>query len=257
MLSIVLPAYNEAAGLSDLLDRVRAAVHDRMPAYEIVVVDDGSTDATASIAEAAAERMPLRLVRHPANQGYGRALRTGILDALERADVVVTLDADESHDPALVLELVAAIEAGADVVVASRFVEGGREVGVPWNRRILSHGASLLYRIVLPVPGVRDYTCGYRAFRAGFLETVVDRLGRDDFLSEAGFAAGLELLLQVAEAGAEIVEVPLVLRYDQKQSESKMRVGRTMARHLAMMARQLGRRVRSGSGALASRRTGG
>lgn len=234
MLTFVLPAYNEGAGLGALLAGIGAAVE---PAgrYEILVVDDGSTDETAAIAGRAAHSLPVRVLSHSANRGYGRALRTGLMEALHSGGTVVTLDADGSHDPSLVAGMLVEIDAGYDLVIASRFRPGGAEIGVPWNRRLLSRSASFIFRSTLSINGVRDYTSGYRAYRSTLLERMIGARGERAFLLSANFAAGFELLLDATSLGARVTEIPLVLRYDRKRSASKMRVTRDLPPYLSLL----------------------
>ena len=234
MLTVVLPAYNESVGLDALLVDIAGAVGQTGP-YEILVVDDGSTDETSYIARRAAHRFPVRVLSHPINRGYGRALQTGLLEALRNGGTVVTLDADGTHDPALIASMLVKIEDGYDLVIASRFRPGGAEIGVPWKRRLLSHSASLIFRSTLSIGGVRDFTSGYRAYRSSLLERMIMARGEGAFLSSANFAAGFELLLDAAALGAPVAEVPLVLHYDRKLSASKMRVTRDLPPYFSLL----------------------
>jgi len=237
---VVLPAYNEAANLGPLLDGIATNLAEEGLPYETVVVDDGSSDGTARVAEWYAARMPLHLLRHPVNQGLGPTMRDGLRAALAQCgenDVVVAMDADNSHLPGLIGSMVRAVREGNDVVIASRYRPGARVLGVPLFRRVLSRAAGWLFRLVFPIAGVKDYTCGYRAYRAGVLRQAFQCYG-DGLLSEAGFQCTVDLLLKLARAGAICCEVPMVLRYDQKQGESKMRVGRTVWKTLALMLRR-------------------
>lgn len=239
MLSVVLPAYNEAACLNELLERISRVIAPAVLDYEVVVVDDGSTDGTAAVVEAAARRLPVRFVRHPRNLGYGQALGSGFEVALERGDVIVTLDADDSHGPELILSMIERLNEGNDLVIASRFAAGGREIGVPIFRRLLSRAAAIVGRVVFRVPGVRDYTSGYRAYRSSLLARLVRPAEGPGLPRETGFAAGLELLLGAAALRAPIAEVPLVLRYDRKQSESRLRLRHALPRYLRLMLRHV------------------
>ncbi len=237
---VVLPAYNEEANLAPLLDGIATSLAEEGLAYETVVVDDGSTDGTAAVAEWYAARMPLRLLRHAANQGLGPTMRDALRVALARCgenDVVVAMDADNSHLPGLIGAMVRAVREGNDVVIASRYRPGAHVRGVPFLRRTLSRVAAWLFRLAFPIAGVRDYTCGYRAYRAGLLRRAWECYG-EQLLSEAGFQCTVDLLLKLARLGAICREVPVVLRYDQKQGASKMRVGRTVWKTLALMLRR-------------------
>jgi dolichol-phosphate mannosyltransferase len=233
---VMLPAYNEEVDLPVLLPRLQRALQG-WASYQVLVVDDGSTDRTAHIVREAAQRMPVRLISHGHNRGLGAAIRTGLKAACQQADVVVTLDADNSQDPALIQAMVhALVGGGLDLVIASRFQPGAAEVGVPWHRLWLSHAAAALLTVLAPCPGARDYTCGFRAYRASSLQALMQRYG-ENFLRDNGFACMLELLLNLRRIGARVGEVPLVLRYDLKAGASKMRIGRTMWRYAVTVLR--------------------
>jgi dolichol-phosphate mannosyltransferase len=146
------------------------------------------------------------------------------------------MDADNSQDPALIHNMLERLNEGFDVVIASRFMPGSREVGVPALRRMLSHVSSAGLRLIVPYPGVRDYTCGFRVYRAEVLLRLIDTFG-SSFVQERGFACMFELLLKLRVLGARISEVPLVLRYDLKVGISKMRIIRTMWRYSALLSR--------------------
>jgi dolichol-phosphate mannosyltransferase len=240
---LVLPAYNEAENLPPLLDRVGASWTGRFP-FRVLVVDDGSRDETVAVAAAAPRRVPVDVVRHDRNRGLAAAIRTGIAEVCRRAgrdDVVVTMDADNSHPPELVPLMLERIDDGYDLVIASRFVRGGREEGVPWRRRMLSRMAGLVFCSACPIPGVRDYTTGFRAYRAALLQDLW-RIYGDRLIEAAAFSVMTEILLKARAVRPRIAEVPLVLRYDLKEGASKMRLGRTMRDY----ARLLGRELRTG-----------
>ena len=234
--TVVLPAYNEEAAISVLLDKVLAMADTMDRPARILVVDDGSADRTAAIVEQYAHR-GVELLRHGRNRGLHEAVRSGVIQALQDAgprDCVVTLDADNTHHPDLIPRMVEHIEHGADVVIASRFAPGGRMVGAPFMRRVYSMGAGFVLRVRFPLDGVRDYTCGYRAYRASTLQQAFDRWGKE-FINVPGFSCMLDILLRLRMLGAKFVEVPLVLRYDLKESPSKLRLLRTIRNTLGLV----------------------
>ncbi len=238
MIHILLPAYNEGEALGAVIDGIARTLADG--AYRVWVVDDGSSDGTAAVASSrAAQGLQVTLLRHGANRGLGQAFRTGleaVLPVMGKDDVLVALDADNTHPPQLISSLAQPIEEGrADIVIASRFAPGGREVGVPFFRRVLSAGARVVYSFLFPIPGVRDYTCAYRAYRADLLRRGTARWG--SLVTEPGFAASLEWLLRLAALNPRVEEVPLVLRYDRKPGPSKMRVVSTIRRSLGVIGR--------------------
>lgn len=232
---IVLPAYNEAAGLPPLLEAMAGLQWD-MP-WHGIVVDDGSTDGTGAIARAYTGRLPLTVLAHPANRGLAAAMRTGLEHACGRAAadaVIVTMDADNTHSPAQIPAMVDAVRSGADVVIASRYVPGARQAGVPPHRAALSAGIGWLLRVRFGLPGVRDYSCGFRAYRAGLLQQVLAAHGAR-LIESQGFVVMTELLVKLAPFRPRIVEVPLDLRYDRKVGGSKMPAARTIAGYLRLI----------------------
>ena len=236
---LALPAYNEEQALPELLERIGEAFADSNLPYEVVVVDDGSSDDTAKIASQMSFQMPIHLVQHQQNQGLGVTLRDGLREAVDRAgerDIIVTMDADNTHPPGLIDRMVRMIHEGCDVVIASRFEPGGRVVGVPVERHVLSIGARVLFTILFPTRGVRDYTSGYRAYRASVIQQAFARYG-DDFVSETGFSCMADVLLKLRKQGALFGEAPLRLRYDLKGGESKMRVFHTVWLTLKLLGR--------------------
>ena len=236
---LVLPAYNEAENLPRLLERVGAAWTRRLR-YRVLVVDDGSRDGTAALAAAASPRLPVEVVRHERNRGLAAAIRTGMREVSRRTaagDIVVTMDADNSHPPELVPEMVARIDDGYDLVIASRFARGGREEGVPWRRRLLSRAASLVFRGVCPIEGVRDYTTGFRAYRAALLKRLWSMHG-ERLVEASAFSVMTEILLKARAVRPRILEVPLVLRYDLKDGPSKMRLGSTLRDYAGLLRRE-------------------
>jgi dolichol-phosphate mannosyltransferase len=206
----------------------------------VLIVDDGSTDATTRIAVEWADRLPLQVRRHETNLGLGATLRDGLEWACEEAepdDVIITLDADNTHTPELIVRMTRAIREGHDVVIASRFRPGSRVRGVPFFRRLLSQLARISFRLVFPIQGVRDYTCGYRAYKASVLQNVT----REDpsFFDQEGFQVMVDVLLKLRR-DRELVfgEVPLILRYDFKEGTSKMNVARTTSDTLRLMLKR-------------------
>jgi dolichol-phosphate mannosyltransferase len=225
---------NERMSVQPLFEKFVAAAREWPGSYRIIVVDGNSSDGTPDRVRAFAGRLPIEMVELDEDVGLGGALEAGLQRALAQADVVVTMDGDDSHDPGTIPALLARLDEGYDVVVASRFAPGGEEVGVAGHRKVLSHAASAILRLLFPVGTVQDYSSGFRAYRADALQSIA-RQGR--LVSETGFACMLDILLRLRAGGSRAAEVPLVLRYDLKPSESKMNVPRTVLRYLVLIAR--------------------
>jgi dolichol-phosphate mannosyltransferase len=224
MVIILLPAYNESEALPALMKNIGAKLAD-IP-YRVIAVDDGSTDDTLETLEQLSMDHPVETVVHQQNLGLGAALKSGVARFLEIAgpdDILVIMDADNTCPAEIVKSMIEKIEQGADMVQASRWVEGAQIVGVPLMRRFFSRAAGLILKIFLPVEGMTDYTSGYRAYTVGILRTVQETLG-EKIITRTGFSGGIELMLNANKAGAKFAETPFVLRYDLKAGASKMRV---------------------------------
>jgi len=213
---LVLPTYNEAENLPIVLDRVR----ELAASPDILVVDDSSPDGTADIARARMESDPrLQLLVRPAKSGLAGAYIAGFRWAFERDyEVVYQMDADLSHDPAMLPVLLQTIKDGADVVQGSRYVPGGSTPGWPLRRRVMSRGGSFYARTILGIPA-KDVTGGFRAFRV----TGLQRMDLDS-LSASGYFYQIEMLYRAHRAGLKIEEVAIIFK-DRELGESKMSGG--------------------------------
>ncbi|MDP6978933.1 MAG: glycosyltransferase [Myxococcota bacterium] len=235
---IVLPAYNEAENIPPIFDGLRRIARDTYNLeLAVVLVDDGSTDDTVEVARNSGDGLALDIVRNESNLGLAATFVRGLEHATRAAgddDIVVCMDADNTHVPGSVLSMMRNVSEGRDVVIASRYRPGSVTRGVPWFRRLLSRGMSILFRVVYPIPGVRDYSCGYRAYRASILKRLFESEG-ESLLASDGFSCMVRILLKLHKQGAICGEVPMVLRYDEKAGASKMAVGRTVVRTLSVL----------------------
>ena len=237
---VVLPANNEEQCLPWLLSRIADAMFHSGLAYKVIVVDDGSKDKTARIAEEYSKHIPVILERHAVNMGLGATIRDGLTKACQLADpadVIVSMDADNSHSPDLILRMFWSVREGRDVVIASRYREGSSTHGVPFVRRILSRVAGWMFQVTFPIPGVRDYTCGFRAYRAATLQNALKQYGAT-FFDQQGFQCMVDILLKLSRMKVIFGEVPMVLRYDLKEGASKMKVAQTVVNTLLLMVKR-------------------
>ena len=208
---VVLPTYNEAENLRSIGSAIR---HQGLG---VLVVDDGSPDGTGDIADALAYDDPrIRVLHRSVKEGLGPAYAAGFSVALDSgADIICEMDADFSHDPADIARLVAAIDAGADVAIGSRYIPGGGADGWPLHRRLISRGGNWYARTMLGV-SIRDMTAGFRAFRARPL-----RLLDPASCQASGYGFQVEMAWRAARAGMDVREVPIVFR-ERQEGTSKM-----------------------------------
>jgi dolichol-phosphate mannosyltransferase len=226
---VVVPTYNEIENL----ERVLGAITEALPQGNVLVVDDGSPDGTGQLADTIAAREPRVAVLHrTSKEGLGPAYRAGFRWVLDRpeTEAVVQMDADFSHDPRDLPRLLAPLMAGADLVLGTRYVQGGGTVGWPWYRRLISRGGTTFARTVLLLP-YRDLTGGFKAWRRELLDSI--RL-RDIGVNGYGFQ--VETTWWAHRRGARIAEVPITFR-ERTAGRSKMSggiVGEAMLRVLAL-----------------------
>ncbi len=240
-LIVALPAYNEEECLGPLLKRF-ARLFQKLPKEAnpiVIVVDDGSKDRTAAVARRYGKKMPVKLVQHEKNKGLGEAIKTGLRAAVEEStgesDVIVCMDADNTHPPRYVIQMLEEITDGADLVIASRYRKGSKQVGVPFHRMMMSYGALVLFKLFLQLPGVRDYTCGFRAYKSSLIKHALEHYG-DELITRNGFACTDQLLVNIACLGeVEMREIPFILRYDRKEGESKLNLGVTIGETLKLL----------------------
>lgn len=209
---VIIPTYNEVENIGPIVDRVRTAV----PGADILVADDNSPDGTGKAAdEIAAADDQVHVLHRKGKEGLGAAYLAGFAWGSEHGyGVLVEMDADGSHQPEELPRLLTALK-GADLVLGSRWVPGGRVVNWPKSREVISRGGSLYSRLALGL-SVRDVTGGYRAFRTGTL----DGLGLGEVASQ-GYCFQVDLARRAVEAGYHVVEVPITF-VDREIGDSKM-----------------------------------
>ena len=228
VLSIVIPAYDEAERIGPTLRAVASWLHanESIPSSEILVVDDGSTDATAMVVRALANEMPsVRLIESCPNRGKGHAVRLGMLQS--RGMIRVFMDADHSIPVTQIPRLLARIEAGADVAIASRYAPGAASQGrAPWYRRAWSRLANRVVRAGL-VDGIRDTQCGMKAFTA----SAADAIFRQARCS--GWAFDVEVLALACALGLTIAECGVVVLDDRRSRVRPFRDALAVTRDFA------------------------
>ncbi|WP_326664417.1 polyprenol monophosphomannose synthase [Streptomyces sp. NBC_00385] len=209
---VIIPTYNEAENIKPIVSRVRAAV----PEADILVADDNSPDGTGKLAdEIAATDDQVHVLHRKGKEGLGAAYLAGFRWGMDHDyGVLVEMDADGSHQPEELPRLLTALK-GADLVLGSRWVPGGRVVNWPKSREMISRGGSTYSRLMLGLQ-TRDVTGGYRAFRTETLQGI----GLDEVASQ-GYCFQVDLARRAIEAGFHVVEVPITF-VDREVGDSKM-----------------------------------
>jgi dolichol-phosphate mannosyltransferase len=239
MIRFVIPAYNERENIPNLLADLGPVAREL--GARVIFVDDGSTDGTAEAIEAHSDSVHLAIVRHEVNRGLGTAINSGLRAALgesQDGDAIVTLEADNTSDLSDLPRMLERFHEGADVVLASVYAPGGRILGVaPW-RLAASKSVSNVFRYTGGLRDIHTLSSLYRVYRAGTLRRASETYGYL-LVREPGFAANVELLLKLYNAGAKVAEVPTVNDWSRRLGTSKMSLrptilayGRLMAAHL-------------------------
>ncbi|NCZ69703.1 MAG: polyprenol monophosphomannose synthase [Acidimicrobiia bacterium] len=213
---VVVPTYNEAGNIERLLETILASD----PNIGVLVVDDSSPDGTADIVDRVAARSEFArrvdVLRRPSKSGLGTAYRAGFSRVLDAGDTIcVQMDADFSHDPRYLIEIISAVEMGADAAIGSRYVPGGRIENWPRLRLFLSRWGNRYAAGMLGL-AVNDATAGYRAYSPALLRRI-------DFASvrAEGYGFQIEMTHRAVRSGARIVEVPITF-VDRVVGESKL-----------------------------------
>jgi dolichol-phosphate mannosyltransferase len=223
---IILPAYNEEKSISLIFPKIKMHLNEAGLEYQIVVLNDGSTDNTAHVLEEKKKDYPVHVLYHPINRGLGETER----DAFEYVaanghgdDIAIRMDCDDTHEPKYIPLLLEKIKKGFDVVNTSRFQPGGGQKGVNAYRAFISYSANIFMKVLFNIPGLKDYSCGFRGYKVRILQDAVRIFGNGFIqLKGLGFTSTLEIIVKLKLLGCRFAEVPFILRYDKKASPSKL-----------------------------------
>jgi dolichol-phosphate mannosyltransferase len=210
---VIVPTYNEVENLASLVEAVLAQPAD----LSLLVVDDDSPDGTGEVADELAMANPgkVSVLHRPDKNGIGPAYVAGFRQALQSdVELIVTMDADLSHDPHDLPRMLQAA-ASADVVIGSRYVEGGSTAGWPLHRRLISKGGGTYARFVLGVP-IHDLTSGYKVYH----REVIEQFDFDHIRSD-GYGFQIETVFRAIKYGFRVVEIPIEF-HDRTRGKSKL-----------------------------------
>ena len=226
--TVIIPTYNEIENIDSILKAIRSSVPDA----ELLVVDDNSPDGTGQQAEKTASEIGrVRVLHRPGKEGLGTAYRDAFKLVLDgNTDVIITMDADFSHDPQTIPLFLDAIKNGAEIVVGSRYIKDGMSVNWPLHRLLLSKWGNRYTAFMLKVK-VHDCTTGFRAFTSD----AIKKINVLKTISE-GYAFGTETLFRASGlTDCQIVEVPIIF-HDRKYGKSKMN-GRIIRESMLLVTR--------------------
>jgi len=237
---VALPAYNEEQGVASVLGSIINLREKSKYDISVLIVNDGSSDGTAEVVrKMSCGREYITLINHDKNKGLGSAMRT-ILDFsmknLSDEDILVTLDADNTHSPMLIEKMLdLLLLKKLDLVVASRFAKGGMEIGLSSIRKLYSRGAMYFFKLFFPIRNLNDYSSGYRAYNMGVLRRAYNRW--NGLVTSNGFECMAEIAAKLSRMKINAAEVPLVLRYDFKKGKSKMKVASTVRGYFSLLGK--------------------
>ena len=239
----ILPALNESQNIEKLFKNLNSFYFDKGIKIFIIYVDDGSTDDTAEkliiLKNQLSNNISLKIVRHEKNLGLGEALKSGFNYCFSKAsdnDVLITMDTDNSHTIEQSYQLYCKIvNENADITIASRYVENSKIRGLKNIRIFLSYLAAKMFKIFFSIENVRDYTCGFRAYRVKKIRNIISKY--ENFFSETGFSASADILLKLYKYKDQLAfsEIPIDLRYDLKEGKSKMKIIKTIYLNLRLI----------------------
>jgi glycosyltransferase involved in cell wall biosynthesis len=223
MIYVCIPSYNEAPTIGLLLWKIRQVFAGFQREYQLLVLDDGSTDATGDVLERYTRVLPLSVTRHEERRGYARSMEQLLRQAVERTDrpkrdCAILMHADFAHGPSFIPDLVRRIESGADIVVAQAKLQGEPSRLRRWTRRL----APMLLRGAVNVPGVSDLVSGFAVFRLVTLRNAF-RSAPEPLLSTDGWAANAELYARTSRHARRVETITTIERGDLRQRESRVK----------------------------------
>lgn len=238
-LQLLVPALNEEENLPRLMAELTPMLEQLGRPWQLLVVDDGSTDQTPTLLAELSRHLPVSTVRHGHNRGPGAAFLTGFLKILPQCSddtPIITLEADTTSDVQILPSMLRRFDAGVDVVLASVYHPQGGLKNAPSHRRLLSLGANVLLQQAFQMEGVYTFSSFYRIYRAGLLKRALEQYGRQ-MMGEPGFASVVELLIKLRRLGARVEEIPMVLDSSKRRGTSRMKVLRTIRAYMRLMTR--------------------
>jgi dolichol-phosphate mannosyltransferase len=241
MVIFVIPTYNEAENITNLLNHTDEKMRKERLNYRVILVDDGSSDDTVELVQTLKDKIPIDVYSYYPNKGVGEAFRVGFRKALgicEDGDIIVTKEADNTSDLSILDKLISKINDGYDLALASCYAREGAVLGTTLFRLILSKGANALLKAFVPMKDIHTYSSFYRAYSSKALREMY-RLYGDKLIEQSGFECMVELLIKFSRNGKfRITEVPMVLDGSRRAGKSKMRIFKTVKGFLKVIFKE-------------------
>ncbi|MCK5451018.1 MAG: glycosyltransferase [Candidatus Omnitrophica bacterium] len=240
MMIFVIPVYNEEKNIKSLLRNVFTYVESKKWSCKIILADDGSTDSTVSIANGMKGTFPLEVVSNPVNMGPGAAFDSGFRQALKNTgedDIIITMEADNTSDIGILDKMIAEMDAGTEIVLASCYAKEGTVEGATLCRKILSYGANIIVRMLSRDKKINTFSSFYRCYRSGILSKAYTVYG-SKFIEENGFLCAVDILLKLQRLGVQVKEVPMILRSSKRVGKSKMKTIKTILSYLKLFVKE-------------------
>ena len=245
MIYILLPCYNEYKNLLPLIKKINQINLDKNIKINILIVNDGSTDDTHKKIKKLKKISKNKIIylKHKTNFGLNIALLNGfkkIITLGRKKDIVITLDSDNTHPINLIPKMYHLLnQKNYDIAIASRFQNGSKVRGLSFFRTFLSIAARIVFKFVINIKNVNDYTCNFRAYKFDVLKK--SKLINKKFFSNKDFSIASDLLININKNinSLNICEIPLILRYDNKIGPSKMSVGKNIIKTFILIFKNL------------------
>ncbi|MFN3550367.1 MAG: glycosyltransferase family 2 protein [Endomicrobiia bacterium] len=234
----LLCAYNEEKNILSLIKNIKDSFKYE---HKIVVVDDGSTDNTVYELKKF-HSGDIFIISHKKNLGLGYALKTGFLYIIENLnlhpkDIIITMDADNTHPAELANSMVEKIIDGYDIIIASRYQPQSKQYKVAFYRKLISFIARIVLRTIFPYKNLKDYTSGYRAYSAKIIKQLYQKF-KENFIEEKNFVVQIELLTKLFLFSPKIYEIPFCLRYDRKYGKSKLKIVKNILSYVKFLIKK-------------------
>ncbi|HCI03996.1 TPA: hypothetical protein DE059_03640 [Candidatus Peribacteria bacterium] len=236
---IIIPAYNEEGNLPLLLDDL---ISLQLPvSKKIILVDDGSRDKTLEIAKQYQGKIDMEIIIHEVNAGVPKTFYDGLKKASELAsedDAIFIIEGDCTSDLKLMPQMLEMISGGSDIVVASRYIKGGKYKNFPFIRTVGSGVVNTVLKLFFRTKGITDYIIFYRGYSARIIKRAFEKY-QDSFITQKSFAANLEVLLKVRDFSNKNAEVALVYDYGLKKGKSKMKLFKTLGEYRSLILKRI------------------